>query len=194
MPTKIFVNLPVKNLPRSMSFFKGLGYSFNAQFTDETAACMVISEDIYAMLLTEAKFGEFTPRKIADATKTTEVLVALSVDSREAVDTLVGKALKGGATEARDPMDYGFMARHFTEGLAGDDQINLAIIEPLQIHVGDQQRRVVVDLELANERISLRVLGRRPRSAARPHRSPACTWRRSFRHWKLGRHGNRIPC
>jgi predicted lactoylglutathione lyase len=109
MPTKIFVNLPVKDLKKSMSFFETLGYGFNEQFTDETAACMVIAEDIYAMLLTEAKFKDFTRKPVADATKVTEVLTALSVESRARVDALVDTALKAGATEAGEAMDYGFM-------------------------------------------------------------------------------------
>ena len=109
MRTKIFVNLPVKDLKKSMSFFKTLGYGFNEQFTDETAACMVITEDIYAMLLTEAKFKDFTGKPIADATKVTEVLTALSVESRARVDAIVDTALKAGATEACEAMDYGFM-------------------------------------------------------------------------------------
>jgi predicted lactoylglutathione lyase len=109
MSTKIFVNLPVKDLDRAKAFFARLGYTFNAQFTDPTAACMVISDDIYAMLLTEAKFMEFTSKKIADATKTTEVLVCLSADSKARVNELVDAAIEAGATEAREPMDYGFM-------------------------------------------------------------------------------------
>jgi uncharacterized protein len=109
MPTKIFVNLPVKDLPKSMAFFKKLGFSFNPQFTDDTAACMVISEDIYTMLLTHQKFSEFTKKPIADATKTTEVLTCLSMESRQKVDSLVDTALAAGASEAREPMDYGFM-------------------------------------------------------------------------------------
>ena len=82
MSTKIFVNLPVKDLKKSMAFFDKLGYTFNPQFTDDTAACMVISEHIYAMLLTHTKFKEFTPRAICDATKSTEVLICLSCDNR----------------------------------------------------------------------------------------------------------------
>ena len=109
MSTKIFVNLPVKNLDKSKEFFGKLGYSFNAQFTDDTAACMVISEDIYAMLLTHAKFREFTSKAIADATKTTEVLVCLSAESRDRVNELVDRAVTAGATVTRDPQDYGFM-------------------------------------------------------------------------------------
>ncbi len=116
MATMIFVNLPVKDLERSMAFFAGLGYAFNAQFTDDTAACMVISDQIHAMLLTEAKFRDFTRKEIADATKTTEVLICVSAESRQGVDALVDKALALGGTEARDPMDYGFMyARSFND-------------------------------------------------------------------------------
>lgn len=109
MTTKIFVNLPVKDLEKSKAFFAKLDYRFNPQFTDETAACMVITDDIYAMLLTKAKFKEFTKKAIADATQTTEVLTCLSVDSKAKVDEMLDAALEAGATEARDPMDYGFM-------------------------------------------------------------------------------------
>jgi uncharacterized protein len=109
MTTKIFVNLAVKNLDKSIEFFKRLGFAFNPQFTDETAACMVISDDSYAMLLTEMKFKEFTRKKIADATKTTEVLTCLSVDGKNEVNRIVETALAAGATEVREPMDYGFM-------------------------------------------------------------------------------------
>lgn len=112
MTTKIFVNLPVKNLRRSMAFFTGLGYTFNPRFTDETAACMVISDDIYAMLLTEAKFREFTPKPVCDASKSTEVLVCLSCESRDQVDNLVRRAVAAGGTTYADPKDYGFMYQH----------------------------------------------------------------------------------
>lgn len=112
MATKIFVNLPVKNLNGSMEFFTKLGYSFNPQFTDETAACMVISEDIYVMLLTEAKFREFTPKPICDATKSTEVLVCLSCESRDRVNDLVDKAVAAGGSTYAESRDYGFMYQH----------------------------------------------------------------------------------
>jgi uncharacterized protein len=108
MSTKIFVNLPVKDLNKSMIFFKSLGWTFNPQFTDETAASLVISEDIYAMLLTHKKFSEFTSRKIADAS-TVEALIAIAVDSRAEVDRIVDAAMKAGAREAKPPQDYGFM-------------------------------------------------------------------------------------
>jgi predicted lactoylglutathione lyase len=112
MSKKIFVNLPVTDLKKSMSFFKALGFDFNPQFTDETAACMVVSEDIYTMLLTHPKFKTFIPNAISDAHKTTEVLVCLSCDSREEVDDLVGKAVKSGGKTFREPEDHGFMYGH----------------------------------------------------------------------------------
>lgn len=109
MVNKIFVNLPVKDLDRSIAFFKAIGFSFNPQFTDKTAACMVMSNDIYAMLLTHDKVKEFSKKPIADAHKTLEVLTALAVESKEKVNELAGKALKAGAQEAYSPKDYGFM-------------------------------------------------------------------------------------
>ena len=112
MATQIFVNLPVKDLNRSMDFFKALGYDFNLRFTDETAACMVVSDTIYVMLLTEAKFREFTPKAICDAAKSTEVLVCLSRESRKDVDELVAKAVAAGGTIFRPAKDYGFMYDH----------------------------------------------------------------------------------
>ncbi|MEG4963946.1 MULTISPECIES: VOC family protein [unclassified Microcoleus] len=119
MATKIFVNLPVKNLDRSVEFFTKLGFSFNAQFTDETATCMVVSEDIFIMLLTEAKFKEFTPNAICDATKSTEVLVCLSSESREEVDKMIRNAVAAGGTTYNEPQDYGFMYSHGFQDLDG---------------------------------------------------------------------------
>lgn len=108
-PRMIFVNLPVKDLKRSMDFFSALVFQFNPQFTDETAACMVISDLAFAMLITETRFKDFTKKAVADAGKTTEVLVALSAESRQGVDDLVHKALAAGGSPANDVMDYGFM-------------------------------------------------------------------------------------
>jgi predicted lactoylglutathione lyase len=116
MATKIFVNLPVKDLNKSKDFFTNIGFTINPQFTDDTAACVVISEDIYAMILTHAKFKEFTKKQIADATQTTEVLTCLTTESKDKVNEMVDKAIAAGGTEARDPMDYGFMfARSFND-------------------------------------------------------------------------------
>ena len=119
MATNIFVNLPVKDLDKSKAFFIALGYSFNAQFTDDTAASLVISDNIYAMLLTHAKMKEFTSKEIADATKTTEVIVCLSCESREAVDSLADKALAAGGSSCREPMEYGFMYGRSFQDLDG---------------------------------------------------------------------------
>lgn len=119
MATKIFVNLPVKDLNKSIEFFTKLGFTFNPQFTDETATCMVISEDIYAMLLTHAKFKEFTPKTICDATKSTEVLVCLSRESRDQVSELVSKAVAAGGATYADSKDYGFMYQHGFQDLDG---------------------------------------------------------------------------
>ena len=109
MATKIFVNLHVKDLPTSKTFYGALGFTFNPQFTDDGAACMVISEDIYAMLVTEARFRDFTPKAISDAHQSSEVLLALSRESREEVDELADKALAAGGTKLREPEDHGFM-------------------------------------------------------------------------------------
>jgi predicted lactoylglutathione lyase len=119
MTTKIFVNLPVKDLNKSVEFFKSLGYTFNLQFTDETATCMVISEDIYAMLLTYPKFKDFTPNPICDATKSTEVLVCLSCENRAQVDDLVRKAVAAGGKIFKEPQDHGFMYGHGYQDLDG---------------------------------------------------------------------------
>src|SRR5262249_10089956 len=95
-PRKLFVNIPVKDLKRSMAFFEGLGFSFNPQFTDDTAACMVLSEDGYVMLLTEPKFREFSKKQICDTRTHNEGLFAIGADSRADVDNLVKKAVTTG--------------------------------------------------------------------------------------------------
>jgi predicted lactoylglutathione lyase len=119
MATMIFVNLPVKDLNRSVDFFTKLGYTFNAQFTDENATCMVISDAIYVMLLVEPFFKTFTNKEIADATKSTEVIVSLSAESRDEVDALVRKAVDAGATTIKEPIDQGFMYGHGFQDLDG---------------------------------------------------------------------------
>ncbi|MFH0350445.1 MAG: VOC family protein [Chromatiales bacterium] len=119
MSTKIFVNLPVKNLNKSIGFFTSLGFSFNPQFTDETATCMIVSEDIFVMLLTNEKFKTFTPKPICDATKSTEVLVCLSCENRAKVDELVRKAAAAGGSTYNEPQDHGFMYAHGFQDLYG---------------------------------------------------------------------------
>lgn len=112
MASKIFVNLPVKDLKKSVDFFTKLGFSFNLQFTDETATCMIVSENIFVMLLTEQKFKTFTPKALCDATKSTEVLVALSLDSVKEVQEIVRKAIAAGGSTYNEPQDHGFMYQH----------------------------------------------------------------------------------
>lgn len=109
MAKQIFVNLPVKDLSKSKEFFGKLGFEFNPQFTDENAACMIISENIFAMLLTENFFKNFTKKDIADATKTTEVLLAIDAESKEEVDEMVRKAIDAGGSSYSDPQDHGWM-------------------------------------------------------------------------------------
>ena len=112
MPTKIFVNLPVADLDRSIGFFGRLGFSFDPRFTDETATCMIVSDDIFVMLLTREKFQTFTPKPVCDATQSTEVLVCLACESRARVDELVREAIAAGGTTYREAQDHGFMYAH----------------------------------------------------------------------------------
>jgi predicted lactoylglutathione lyase len=119
MSKLIFVNLPVADLPAAKAFYEAIGFTNNPQFTDETAACMVLTETIHVMLLTHEKFAQFTPKKIADARQVSEVLICISEDSREGVDAITDKALAAGGREARDPQDYGFMYGRSFEDLDG---------------------------------------------------------------------------
>jgi len=119
MATKIFVNLPVKNLDQSVAFFTQLGFKFNPQFTDENATCMIVGEDISVMLLVESYFRTFTPKPIADARKSTEVLLCLSCDSRAEVDAQVAKAVAAGGSTPNKAQDLGFMYQHGFEDLDG---------------------------------------------------------------------------
>jgi len=110
MPRMIFVNLPVSDLKRATAFYEQIGATKNPQFSDDTASCMVFSETIYAMLLTHEKYAQFTNKTIVDARTSSEVMIALSADSRDEVDGLVGKAMKGGGAPDPTPtQDFGFM-------------------------------------------------------------------------------------
>ena len=110
MAKLIFINLPVGDLARATAFYQAVGATKNPQFSDDTASCMVISDTIHVMLLTHDKFRQFTPKKIADAKTTSEVLICLSADNREAVDDMVGKAARaGGSADPSPKQDYGFM-------------------------------------------------------------------------------------
>ena len=110
MPTIIFPNLPVKDLERSTAFYKQLGYEQNMDFSDENASCIVISDTIIMMLLKESYFSTFTSKQVTDATKQAEVILGLSMDSRDAVDEITTKAAAAGGVEAREAMEQeGFM-------------------------------------------------------------------------------------
>jgi uncharacterized protein len=119
MHSQMFINLPVKDLPRSRKFFEGMGYSFNPQFSNDQGACLVLGEHSFAMLLTEPFFSGFTPKPIGDAHKTTNGLVALSCTSREKVDELVKLAVAGGASTPKPANDHGFMYQHGFHDLDG---------------------------------------------------------------------------
>lgn len=119
MATKIFINLPVKDVARSIAFFHKLGFAFNPQFTDEKAACMIIGKNIYAMLLMDTFFKAFTKKEIADARKTTEVLLALDADSREEVKEMVRKAIEAGGSSYMSPQDHDWMYQHSFADLDG---------------------------------------------------------------------------
>ena len=130
MATKIWVNLPVKNLKKSISFFEKMGFSFNQQFTDDKAACLVIVEDnIYSMLITEEFFTTFTNKPISDAKKTTEVLMAIDVESREELENLVNTAVVAGGRIYKEPQDHGWMYQHGFEDLDGH-QWELLYMDP----------------------------------------------------------------
>jgi predicted lactoylglutathione lyase len=115
----IFVNLPVNDIEASKKFFTELGYSINPQFSDETTASVVISDTIIAMMLSKEKYAQFTKKEIADATKTSEVLIALSAESRENVDELVDKAIAAGGTASGETQDLGFMYGRAFDDLDG---------------------------------------------------------------------------
>ena len=116
MARQIFVNLPVKDLGRTVQFFTKLGFSFNPQFTDENATCMIVSDDIFVMLLIEKFFKTFTGKEMVDASKNTEVILAISAESRKNVDEMISSAVQAGGKEPRPPQDHGWMyARSFED-------------------------------------------------------------------------------
>lgn len=119
MPMNIFVNLSVKDLPKTKEFFAGLGFKFNAQFTDDNAACMIVNDTAYYMLLTEPFFKGFIQKEIADTSKVAEAINAVSVDSREEVDQFADKALSLGAAKSSDAQDHGFMYSRSFQDLDG---------------------------------------------------------------------------
>lgn len=130
--SQTFLNVPVKDLKRSIAFFEALGFAFNPQFTDDNAACLVLSETAFAMLLSEPFFQSFVKKEIADATKTTEYIMAVSVGSREEVQELVRKALASGGSPSNDPQDHGFM---YTESFQDPDGHLWEVFHMDQSHV-----------------------------------------------------------
>lgn len=119
MTIKIFVNLPVKDLNRAVEFFTKLGFKFNPQFTDKNATCMIISEDIFVMLLVEEFFKTFTKKEICNTSKNIEAIIALSAESRENVDEMINKAIEAGGIEPRKPQDHGWMYDRAFEDIDG---------------------------------------------------------------------------
>jgi len=119
MALKIFVNLPVKDLNKSIDFFAKLGFEFDPQFTNENATCMIVGKDIFIMLLVEKFFKTFTKKKISDAKKNTEVIVALSAESKEKVDIMINKVIHAGGKESRAAEDLGWMYTRAFEDIDG---------------------------------------------------------------------------
>jgi uncharacterized protein len=119
MPTSIFITLPVKDVKKSTAFYEALGLKRNPQFTGDTTACIVVSDTISVMLGSLEQFQKISPRPIADATKGCQVLLSLSLESREAVDGMVEKAIAAGGSKAHEPEDYGFMYQHAFYNLDG---------------------------------------------------------------------------
>lgn len=119
MAKQIFINLPVADLPGTIAFFTALGFSFNPQWTDETATCMIVGNNIFVMLLKQDRFQTFTPKPVADAHQSTEVLLCLALDSRDEVDSMVRKAVAAGGSTYNEPQDHGFMYGHGFQDLDG---------------------------------------------------------------------------
>jgi predicted lactoylglutathione lyase len=119
MRPQIFINLPVKDLDKSMNFYTKMGFTNNPQFSDDTGKCMVFSEEIFVMILTHDKFKAFSSKPIADVSKTTAVLLSLSVESIDKVNEIVDNALSAGGKEPIEAKDYGFMQQRTLEDLDG---------------------------------------------------------------------------
>lgn len=119
MPRQIFVNLPVADLGASIDFFKALGFKFDPKFTNETGTCMIVGDGMFVMLLTRERFKDFTPKPVADARQSSEVLVCLSLESREEVDTMVKQAVDAGGSTYKEPEDHGFMYGNGFQDLDG---------------------------------------------------------------------------
>ena len=119
MAKQIFINLPVKDLNKSIEFFTKVGFTFNPAFTDENATCMIIGENIYSMLLVEKFFTSFTKKEIVDTTTSTEAIIAISLDSKEDVNAMADRAMAAGGKQSNDPMDHGWMYTRSFQDLDG---------------------------------------------------------------------------
>ena len=135
MATKMFLNLPVKNLNKSVAFFTQLGFTFNAQFTDENATCMIVGEDIFVMLLVEPFFQGFIKKQICDAGKYAEAIIGLSADNKAKVDEMVDKAIKAGGAKTNEPNDQGFMYSRSFQDLDGH-LWEIFYMDPSAVHQG----------------------------------------------------------
>lgn len=109
MPHQIFINLPVKDLNKTVEFFTWLGFTFDPRFSDKNGTCMIIAENIFVMLLTEDHFNSFTHKTVPDTSQSSEAILSLSVDSRAKVDQMMESVFKAGGTEVREAQDYGWM-------------------------------------------------------------------------------------
>ena len=118
-PRPLFVNLPVSDLQRSITFFEALGFAFNPQFTDATATCMLVGRDAYCMLLTRERFQGFSVRPVGEPRRETSALFAIGVESRAAVDALMERAVAAGGSHAGEPHDHGFMYERSFHDLDG---------------------------------------------------------------------------
>ncbi|MGM9516149.1 VOC family protein [Roseateles sp. DB2] len=144
MHRQIYVNLPIADMARSRAFFEALGYAFNPQFSNEQGACLVLGENLYAMLLVHPFFQGFIDKRIADARESTEVLVCLSCDSREEVDQLVARAIAAGGRAPRPPQDHGFMYGHSFEDLDGHLWELVHMVDASQVNAGQAPQGAAV--------------------------------------------------
>jgi len=137
MTTSIFVNLPSTYLDRSKAFYEAIGFSINPAFTDENAACVVLGDNIYFMVLTREYLGTFTDKEIIDPKTQAQVSIALSRDSRDDVDEVLAKGLAAGGSEPREAQDYGFM---YSRDLDDPDGNNLSFLfmEPAAAEMGPE--------------------------------------------------------
>jgi predicted lactoylglutathione lyase/uncharacterized protein YndB with AHSA1/START domain len=185
---KLFVNVAVRDLKASMDFFSRLGFEFNPQFTDDKAACMIVSEEAFVMLLTEPFFKTFTKRGVCDTSKATEGLFALSCSSRAEVDAMVAEAIAGGGEAATDPVDHGFMYFRSFYDLDGHQWeviwMDPKAVQPSASKVGATTFTMPTDREIMATRVV---------DAPRRLVFEASTGPEHLPHWMLGPEGWTMP-